>query len=428
MAYYLKVTGVEVMAEHVLDKAKKCLQCKNPRCEQGCPINTPIKEMINLLLEGDITKAGQMLFDNNPLSVVCSLVCPHERQCEGNCIRGIKSSPVKIGDIENYISDYNLNILDLKPKEKKEGNIGVIGSGPAGITMALLLALKGYDVTIFESKEKIGGMLRYGIPEFRLPKAVLDRIKDRLIDLGVTIRPNVLVGSKVTIDELFRDGFDAIFIGTGVWQPKKLNIKGESLGHVHYAIDYLKNPDVYKLGNKVCVIGAGNVAMDVARTAVRKGSKEVTIMYRRGFEDMTATNHEIEYTKLDGVKFQVYKAPVEITKKGLMYVETKKVETENGEKLITIEGSEKLFECDSIMVAVSQGPRTNIISTAKGIEVNDKGLAIVNKEGKTTREGVFASGDVVTGARTVVEAVKYSKHVAETIDKYVSEKYASKTN
>ncbi len=414
------------MAEHIIDKANKCLQCKNPRCEKGCPINTPIKEMINLLLEGDIITAGEMLFKNNPLSVICSLVCPHERQCEGHCIKGIKSSPVKIGDIENYISDYSLDILDLKANNNKQGNVGIIGSGPAGITIALILALKGYSVTIFESKEKIGGMLRYGIPEFRLPKDILDRIKSRLIELGVEIRPNILVGSKITVDELFRDGFDAIFIGTGVWQPKKLNIKGESLGHVHFAIDYLKNPNVYKLGDKVCVIGAGNVAMDVARTAVRKGAKEVTIMYRRGFENMTATNHEIEYAKLDGVKFQLYKSPVEITKEGLVYSETEIIETEDGKRLITKDDSEKLFNCDSVIVAVSQGPRTNIISTTKGIEVNKKGLVIVDKDGRTTKEGIFASGDVVTGAKTVVEAVKYSKHIAETIDEYVKWKYNKK--
>ncbi|QUH19450.1 NAD(P)-dependent oxidoreductase [Alkaliphilus sp. B6464] len=416
------------MAEHVIDNAKKCLQCKNPRCQKGCPINTPIKEMINLFLEGDINGAGKIVFENNPLSVVCSLVCPHERQCEGSCILGIKSSPVKIGDIENYISDYSLNLIDLKPEKKRKGNIGIIGSGPAGITIALLLALKGYNITIFEAKDKIGGMLRYGIPEFRLPKDILDKIKNRLVELGVVIRPNVLVGSRITIEELFRDGFDAIFIGTGVWQPKKLNIKGEGLGHVHFAIDYLKNPDVYKLGNKVCVIGGGNVAMDVARTAIRKGSKEVTIMYRRGTEDMPATNHEIEYAKVDGVKFELYRAPIEITEEGIIYIETKMVADEAGERLVAVDGSESLFECNSIIVAVSQGPRTNIISTTKGIEVNERGLAIVDEDGRTTKEGVFASGDVVTGARTVVEAVKYSKHVAEAIDKYVSEKYGKKSN
>lgn len=416
------------MPEHVIDKAKRCLQCKNPRCQKGCPINTPIKEMINLFLEGDINKAGEILFKNNPLSVVCSLVCPHERQCEGSCILSIKSDPVKIGDIENYISDYSLNLVDLKPQEKREGNIGIIGSGPAGITIALLLALKGYNITIFEAKDKIGGMLTYGIPEFRLPKDILDKIKNRLIELGVIIRPNVLVGSRITLEELFRDGFDAVFIGTGVWQPKKLNIKGESLGHVHFAIDYLKNPDAYRLGNKVCVIGAGNVAMDVARTAIRKGAREVTIMYRKGLEDMTATNHEIEYTKIDGVKFQLYKSPVEITKDGIIYEEIKKVTEMDKEKFVAVEGSRALFDCDSIIVAVGQGPRTNIISTTKGIEVSAMGLAVVNEDGRTTKEGVFASGDVVTGAKTVVNAVKHSKQVAETIDKYVSEKYEDKAN
>ncbi|HDR5039326.1 TPA: NAD(P)-dependent oxidoreductase [Bacillus anthracis] len=416
------------MAEHVLDMAKKCLQCKNPGCQKGCPIGTPIKDMINLLLQGNINKAGEILFENNPLSVICSVVCPHENQCEGNCVLGIKSSSVKISNIENYISNYTLKLIDLKPKAKREGNIGIIGSGPAGITIALLLALEGYNITIFEAKNDIGGMLRYGIPEFRLPKDVLDKIKNRLEELGVIIRPNILVGSVITIEELFRDGFDALFIATGLWKPNKLNIKGESLGHVHYAIDYLREPGAYKLGNKVCVIGAGNVAMDVARTAIRKGSKEVTIMFRGGFENMTATKHEIEYAKLDGVKFELYKNPVEVTKEGIVYVESKIVSDEDGERYIAVDDSKELFECDSIIAAVSQGPRTNIISTTKGIEVNERGLPIVDEDGRTTKEGVFASGDVVTGARTVVEAVKYSKHVAEAIDKYVSEKYEKKSN
>ncbi|WP_049753751.1 NAD(P)-dependent oxidoreductase [Alkaliphilus oremlandii] len=420
---YLKDIGADIVAEHVLDKAKQCLQCKNPRCEQGCPINTPIKEMIRLLLEGDIHEAGKMVFENNPLSIVCSLVCPHERQCEGNCIKGIKSNPVKIGDIEHYISDYNLELLDLKPAEKQSGNIGIIGSGPAGITIALILALRGYSVTIFESREKIGGMLRYGIPEFRLSRNILDRIQRWLTDLGVVIRPNTLIGSKLTIDELLRDGFDALFIGTGVWQPKKLDIRGESLGHVHFAIDYLRNPDVYNLGKKVCVIGAGNVAMDVARTAVRKGAKEVTIMYRKGIEEMTATKHEIEYTKIDGVRFELYKAPLEITAEGVIYTETEKIEDEKGVRFATIKGSEKLFQCDSVMIAISQGPRANIISTTTGIEVNSQGLAIVDENGMTTREGVFAAGDVVTGAKTVVNAVKYSKHIADAIGNYVDKRY-----
>lgn len=411
------------MGKHIIDEAKRCLQCKNPRCQKGCPINTPIPEVIDLLLKGDINKAGETLFKNNPLSVICSLVCPHENQCEGNCVLGIKSSPVHISTIENYISDYSLNVMDLKPKKKLKGNIGIIGSGPAGITIAFVLAMKGYDITIFEAHDKIGGVLRYGIPEFRLPKSIIDKLKYKLIELGVVIRPNTLIGPVLTVEDLFRDGFDALFIGTGVWKPRKLDIKGESLGNVHYAIDYLKNPEVYNLGKKVCVIGAGNVAMDVARTALRKGSGEVYLMYRKGMENMPASKYEVEYAQIDGVRFEFYKAPLEFTKEGVKYIETKKIKDGAEEKLVNIEGSEELFECDSIIIAISQGPKANIVSNTKGIEVNKFGLVITDECGRTTKEGVFASGDVVTGARTVVEAVKYSKKVAEAIHGYISKKY-----
>ncbi len=411
------------MGKHIIDEAKRCLQCKNPRCQKGCPINTPIPEVIDLLLEGNINKAGETLFKNNPLSVVCSLVCPHENQCEGNCILGKKSSPVHISTIENYISDYSLNVMDLKPKEKLKGNIGIIGSGPAGITIAFVLALKGYDITIFEANDKIGGVLRYGIPEFRLPKNIIDRLKNELIKLGVVIRPNTLIGPVLTIEDLFRDGYDALFIGTGVWKPRKLGIKGESLGNVHYAIDYLKNPEVYNLGEKVCVIGAGNVAMDVARTALRKGSREVSLMYRKGMEDISASKYEVEYAQIDGVRFEFYKSPLAFTKEGVRYIETRKVQDREEEKLVNIENSEKLFECDSIIISISQGPKANIVSNSKGIEVNKFGLVITDDCGRTTKDGVFASGDVVTGARTVVEAVKYSKKVAEAIHEYLSQKY-----
>ncbi|QZY56168.1 NAD(P)-dependent oxidoreductase [Crassaminicella profunda] len=416
------------MGTHILDEAKRCLQCKSPKCQKGCPVNTPIPEMINLLLEGNIHKAGETLFKNNPLSLVCSLVCPLEKQCEGNCILGIKSNPIQISSIENYISDYSLNVMDLKPKEKLKGNIGIIGSGPAGITIAFILSLKGYHVTIFEAHDQIGGVLRYGIPEFRLPKDIINRLKDTLTKLGVVIRPNTLIGPVLTIEDLFRDGFDALFIGTGVWKPMKLNIKGESLGHVHYAIDYLKNPDVYTLGNHVCVIGAGNVAMDVARTALRKGSQEVYIMYRKGMEDIPAGKHELEYAKIDGVKFELYKTPIAFTHEGVSYVQTKKVKNENEEKIINIDDSKGLFKCNSIIIAISQGPKSNIISTTKGINVNKYGLVITDECGRTTKEGVFASGDVVTGAKTVVEAVNYSKKVAEAIHEYVSKKYTASTN
>lgn len=399
------------MSNHILNEAQRCLKCKNPRCKKACPISTSVPEIIELFLNGNIQEAGKVLFENNPLSVVCSLVCPHEKQCEGNCVLGIKSNPLNIGNIENYISDYYLDILDQKPEQKLNGNIGIIGSGPAGLTIAFILALKGYSVTIFEAHDEIGGVLRYGIPEFRLPKLILDRLKNKLINLGVTIRPNTLVGTVLTVEELFRDGFDALFIGTGVWKPNKLNVKGETLGHVHYAVDYLKNPSVYNLGNKVCVIGAGNVAMDVARTAIRKGSKEVYIMYRKGLDDMPARKHEIDSARIDGVKFEFYKSPVEINNAGIIYKDTQNEDD-----------SQKLFECDSVIISVSQGPKANIVSSTKGIELNQYGLVITDEYGRTTKEGVFASGDVVTGAKTVVEAVRYSKEVAQVIHEYVSQK------
>ncbi|EYE89181.1 dihydropyrimidine dehydrogenase subunit A [Fervidicella metallireducens AeB] len=411
------------MGRHIIEEAKKCLQCKNPKCKEGCPVNTPINEIINLLLDGKIIESGEKLFLNNPLSVVCSLVCPHESQCEGSCILGKKGSPVQVSSIENYISEYYLNVMNLKPIKDINKKVAIIGSGPAGITIAFLLALKSYDITIFEAHDKIGGVLRYGIPEFRLPKNILEKLKEKLIQIGVKIRPNTLIGPHITIDDLFRDGYKAVFIGTGVWKPNTLGIKGESLGHVHYAIDYLKNPDVYNLGDRVCIIGAGNVAMDVARTALRNGSREVYVMYRKGENSVTARKHEIEYAKLDGVKFEFYKNPVEIVDEGIKYVKTKEIIDEQGkERLISIEGSEDIFPADSIIIAISQGPRTNIVSSTTGIDINNRGLVVVDAFGRTTREGVFASGDVVTGAKTVVEAVKFSKLVVEAIDEYVTQK------
>jgi len=363
-------------------------------------------------------QAGAMLFENNPLSVVCSLICPHENFCEGHCILGRKSSPVQVSDIENYISRYYLAQFQPERKEPAgtKSRIAIVGSGPAGITVAFILALKGYDVTIFESEEKIGGVLQYGIPEFRLPKDILERLRDVLVQLGVKIRPNMLIGPVVTLDDLLRDEYKAIFIGTGVWNPKPLRLKGETLGHVHYAINYLKNPDVYELGKKVAVIGAGNVAMDVARTALRKGADEVTILYRRGEEDMTATKYEAEYAKLDGVRFNFYWSPLEISDKGVVCIKTvKETDAEGKIKLVTVEGSEKLMEADSVFIAASQAPRNNL----SGIEIGKTGLVITDEDGRTTRDGIFASGDVVTGAKTVAEAVRLSKRSAQAIMDYV---------
>jgi glutamate synthase (NADPH/NADH) small chain len=407
------------MVRHIITETKRCLQCNNARCTAACPVDTPVAEFIELFLDGDIKKAGEILFRNNPLSVVTSLVCPHAEFCEGSCIRGIKSTPIEVGEIEHYVSDYYLNVMDLEPEEDLDHRVAIIGSGPAGITIAFMMAMKGYKVTLFEAHDKIGGVLRYGIPEFRLPKRILAKLKEKLICLGVDIRPNTLIGKVITLDDLFRDDYKAVFIGTGVWKPKKLNIKGESLGTVHFALDYLKNPEVYDLGDQVTVIGAGNVAMDVARTAVRNSVKEVTVMYRKTEEEMSAQPEEIEAAKMDGVQFEYLKTPVEFTDEGVIYQRLEKDE----EGFEYIDNSEELFESDSIIIAISQGPQANIISTTKGIDVNERGLVKTSYAGKTTREGVFASGDVVTGAKTVVEAVKYSKEVAEAMDQFIKNKY-----
>lgn len=411
------------MNKNLITDAKRCLQCRNPRCSTGCPVNTSIKEMISMFSDGNIQEAGEMLFNNNPLSLVCSLVCPHEKQCEGHCVLGIKGEPVPISSVENYISDYYLNFIKRNTQIDTEKKVAIIGSGPAGITIAFILAQKGYDITIFEAHDKLGGVMRYGIPEFRLPKTILDRIKDKMKEIGIKIRFNTLIGPVLTIDDLFRDGYKAIFIGTGVWKPKTLRIKGESLGNVHFAIDYLKNPDVYDLGDSLTIIGAGNVAMDVARTALRKGVRDVYIMYRGGFDSITADKHEIEYAKLDGVKFELYKSPTEITDEGVIYVKTEPEVLENGKTSYKpILGTEKLFPSDSVIISVSNGPRDIIVSSTTGIEIDNKGLVSTDSSGRTTREGVFASGDVVTGAKTVVAAVKLSKEVALAIDEYVNKK------
>ncbi|MBS5925816.1 MAG: NAD(P)-dependent oxidoreductase [Clostridium sp.] len=402
-----------------LDEANRCLSCKNPRCKQHCPISTPIPEVIGLYKEGKLKEAGEVLFKNNPLSLVCSIVCPHEDQCRGYCIKGIKDEPVRFHDIETEISTKYLEEMEIKNTPKTKDRVAIVGGGPAGITIAFILSQKGYKVTLFDAHEKIGGVLRYGIPEYRLPNKMIDKIEERLLDSGVVIRPNTLIGPVITIDKLFSDGYKAIFIGTGVWNPKTLNIKGETLGNVHYAIDYLKSPNVYRLGKRVAVIGAGNVAMDAARVAKRNGADEVYILYRKGEEDMPATGDEIREAKEDDIKFKHFVAPLEITEEGVKLVRTENIKGEDGRVQTKIlEDEEEFFECDSTIIAVSQAPKNNIVSHTERLETNKWGLLVTDEQGHTTRDGVFGSGDVVTGAKTVVEAVANAKIVANAIEEY----------
>ena len=396
--------------QHIINSAQTCLDCKKPKCQKGCPVGTPIAEMIRLFLSGDIKEAGQKVFENNPLSIICSLVCPHEKHCEGHCVLNKKHTPVNVGGIENYISTYYMNYREFEKPEQIGRNIAIIGSGPAGISLAMIMALKGYSVTMYEANDKIGGVLRFGIPDFRLDKTILDKVEENLLKLGVKIRKNIMIGKNITIDDLFRDEFDAVFIGTGVWRPKKLGIKGESLGNVHFAIDYLKTPKAYDLGKKVIVVGAGNVAMDVARTVIRNGAREVQIMYRKDEQSMPAERIEIEHAKIDGVKFNLFKSPLEFTEDGIKY------ETTNSQE----EKTQGFEQADSILVAISQTARDLIVKNNAGLHLGDNGLLESDVNGCTTRAGVFASGDVVTGARTVVEAVAFSKRVAVAIEEYIS--------
>ncbi|MBQ6796144.1 MAG: NAD(P)-dependent oxidoreductase [Clostridia bacterium] len=403
------------MAYHVLDEAQRCLECKNPSCMKGCPISTPIPTVIKLLKENKLDEAGKLLFENNPLTTICSLVCNHEKQCEGNCVLGKKGSPVHFSAIESYISSAYAPKMTEGPEKSNGHRIAIVGSGPAGLTIAIILARYGYQVTIFEGRDKIGGVLRYGIPEFRLPKTVIDDLQYRHLELkGIKIRPNIRIGDAISVDDLFRDGYKAIFLGTGAWKPRALHIKGETLGHVHFAINYLNNPNVYKLGENVAIIGAGNAAMDVARTAVRNGARNVTCFSVEN--KVAASDYEFRYATLEGVGFRYNLKPVEIVDEGVIFREI--VEYEDGRRE-EAPGSDRLYPCDSVIIAISQKPRNSLASKTEGLEATKNGLMVIDEFGHTGREGIFAAGDVVHGARTVVEAVSHSKMVAESMHRYV---------
>lgn len=402
------------MSHNVIAEGKRCLNCKKPLCRTGCPVNTPIPQMISMFLNGQIKEAGKMVFENNPLSVVCSIVCNHGNQCQGHCVRGIKGEPVEVSSIENFVSSAYLDSLALDRAEPNGIKVAVVGAGPAGITIAIKMAQLGYDVTIFESKLKIGGVLRYGIPEFRLPKSIIDKYERLLLQLGVKIKYNVTIGKAFGVEELFRDGFKAISIGTGVTWPIALNIKGETLGHVHYGVHFLERPDSFRLGNSLIVIGAGNVAMDVARTALRRGVKDVKIVVRS--DRYTASEEEKEYAEIEGAQFIFNKAPVEITDSGVMFADT--VCDEN-HRVVSVSDKPQLMRADIVMICVSQKPSNLILTQTEGLEVNGHGLAKISANGETTRAGLFASGDVVRGAKTVVEAVEISKRVAAAMHEYL---------
>ncbi|MGN0323280.1 MAG: NAD(P)-dependent oxidoreductase [Oliverpabstia sp.] len=402
------------MSLHIIDEANRCLNCKKPMCQQGCPVHTPIPRVIQMFKEHKMTEAGETLFQNNPLSVVCSIVCNHEMQCEGHCVLGKKGNPIHFRSIENYISDGYLDRMEIEKKEKNGKCAAVIGAGPAGITVAVELIRNGYDVTIFEEQDEIGGVMRYGIPEFRLPKTIIKRYEKKLLEMGIQIRPKTIIGSALEIKDLFRDGYQAVFIGTGVGKPKTLGIRGESLSNVHFGINYLANPDAYHLGENVAIIGMGNVAMDVARTVLRHGSKHVTL-YARG-KRISASSSEMFFAELDGAEFAFGKAICAIEKEGPIFQTT--IFDEN-DKVIGYEEELDAVKADSTIIAVSQGPQNKLILTTEGLLGSEKGLLIVDENGMTTCEGVFAAGDVVHGAKTVVHAVEEAKKTASAMMRYM---------
>ena len=402
------------MALHIVAEANRCLNCKNPRCQQGCPVHTPIPMIIQMFKEGKLIEAGQNLFENNPMSAVCAIVCNHEKQCAGNCIRGVKDTPVHFSSIEQYISDMYLDRMEIERPAKKDKRAAVIGCGPAGMTVAIKLAQAGYPVTVFEWKGKIGGLLQYGIPEFRLPKSFLDRYQDRMEQMGITIRTNTTIGSVLMIDELIRDGYDSIFIGTGAEKPRTLGLQGESLGNVLFGLNYLANPKGHKLGDTVAIIGMGNAAIDVARTALRNGSRHVTLYARS--KNVTASSSEVSYAELDGAEFVFGMQIEKITDEGPMF---RKAIFDENDQIVAYEEEPVQIHADSTVISISQVPRAKLVRTTDGLDAGERGTLTVDENYMTTRPGVFAAGDVVTGAKTVVHAVEGAKKAAEAMIQYM---------
>ena len=402
------------MALHIVAEANRCLNCKNPRCQQGCPVPTPIPMIIQMFKEGKLMEAGQNLFENNPMSAVCAIVCNHEKQCAGNCIRGVKDTPVHFSSIEQYISDMYLDRMEIERPAKKDKRAAVIGCGPAGMTVAIKLAQAGYPVTVFEWKGKIGGLLQYGIPEFRLPKSFLDRYQNRMEQMGITIRTNTTIGSVLMIDELIRDGYDSIFIGTGAEKPRTLGLQGESLGNVLFGLNYLANPKGHKLGDTVAIIGMGNAAIDVARTALRNGSRHVTLYARS--KNVTASSSEVSYAELDGAEFVFGMQIEKITDEGPMF---RKAIFDENDQIVAYEEEPVQIHADSTVISISQVPRAKLVRTTDGLDAGERGTLTVDENYMTTRPGVFAAGDVVTGAKTVVHAVEGAKKAAEAMIQYM---------
>jgi glutamate synthase (NADPH/NADH) small chain len=452
--------------EEAVLEGERCLQCKKPQCVGGCPVSVPIPEFIQLIKTGNFLEAAKKIKEKNNLPAICGRVCPQEVQCEKECILSKKGYPINIGALERFAADFerktaganqaeegveadadvdaevsaetNPNLPDssLNRKNKK---VAIVGSGPAGLTAAADIAKSGYSVTIFEALHEGGGVLRYGIPEFRLPKDILEHEIEYVKNLGVDIQLNMIIGKSFTIEELFAKGYNAIFIGTGAGLPYFLNIPGEELNGVYSANEFLTRVNLMKgylfpeydtpvwIGDNVCVVGAGNVAMDAARTAMRLGAKNVSIVYRRSFDEMPARRDEVENAQEEGVKFNLLTNPIEIIDENGWVAGLKCVRMELGEpdesgrrKPVPVESSEFIMEADTIIVAIGQGANPILQASTPGLSVNKWGYIIADPEtGETSIKGVYAGGDIVTGAATVISAMGAGRRAARAICDYL---------
>ena len=432
-------------AEMAIEEAGRCLNCKHRPCVGGCPVNVPIPDFIAKVAEGDFDAAYDIITSENALPAICGRVCPQENQCEGQCVRGIKGEPVAIGRLERFVADYHMAHAEARKTEiKKNGKkVAVVGSGPSGITCAGELIKKGYDVTVFEALHKPGGVLSYGIPEFRLPKDLVAREIQTVQDLGVDIETNVIVGRSVTIDELMEDGYDAVFVGSGAGLPRFLGIPGENLLGVVSANEFLtrvnlmkgyKFPEVatpIKVGKRVAVVGAGNVAMDAARTAKRLGAEEVYIVYRRSEEEAPARLEELHHAKEEGIIFRFLNNPAALIGDDKGWVKSMEiVKQELGEpdasgrrRPVPIEGSNYTIDVETVVIAIGQSPNPLIRQTTPGLDTQKWGGIIVNEETmESSKENVYAGGDTVTGAATVILAMGAGKKAAAAIDAKLSGK------
>ena len=435
-----------------IDEANRCLSCKNMPCVDGCPVKIHIPEFIAQIKEGDFEGAYQIITKSSSLPAVCGRVCPQETQCESKCVRGIKGESVGIGRLERFVADWHNTFCTEEPTRPQSNGhkVAVVGSGPSGLTCAGDLAKKGYEVTVFEALHTAGGVLVYGIPEFRLPKKIVAKEVDTLKKLGVKIETNVVIGKALTVDELFEMGYEAVFIGSGAGLPNFMGIPGEALNGVYSANEFLTRSNLMKAysdspntpvmkGGKVAVVGGGNVAMDAARTALRLGAEKVYIVYRRSMEELPARREEVEHAEEEGIEFRLLCNPTEILgyrnpddardpKNGFVTgmtcirMELGEPDERGRRRPVEVEGSEFTIDVDTVIMSIGTSPNPLIKATTDGLEVNRRGGIVVNEDGLTSRRAVYAGGDAVTGAATVISAMGAGKNAAKAIDEALSDR------